>query len=293
MAERGIDRLLVPDNTHQLTPSNVRGISTYGQVSTAEDWAEATRLMFTENEYGSLGGRSFADLFPNRARVLSNEFDNAADQLRLLARSEGRAVIEAQVQDVVVTPPRLFDDAVGGRGTLVNGEIVNQGGTVVQSNAADPARWARIRDRYVAADDKTLLYNQRIRDGGPLTGGAANHLRDMRWLTSQGSFGSDATVYRGAILDSEQTAALQPGFTLTDKAPMSTGLDQATAEFYARERAIDGAVGDTVIFKIQVHAGQAAADVGGEIVLAPGSSLQVVSVTRRADGVLEVLASLA
>jgi len=196
-------------------------------------------------------------------------------------------------QRVVQQTVKTFADAVGGKGDIVNGEVFTSGGTISQSNAADPRRWAKVRDAYVGADDKTLLYNQRMRAGGKLTGGAARHARDMRWLTEQGSFSTDATVYRGAILNDAQVSQLQAGFTLTDKAPMSTGFSQDVAEFYAKERRRDGASGETVIFKIQARAGQHAADVSGEIVLPPGSSLTVQNVTRRADGVLEVLAWLA
>jgi hypothetical protein len=57
---------------HKPTPDNPAGITTYGQASPGEDFAESFRLYLMDKDLGSIGyqGETFAELFPARAKLI-------------------------------------------------------------------------------------------------------------------------------------------------------------------------------------------------------------------------------
>lgn len=62
-------------DSHRLSPSNPKGLTQYGQAAQAEDIAESWRLMQLDRLQGQIGanGERFADVFPNRAKLMKQQ----------------------------------------------------------------------------------------------------------------------------------------------------------------------------------------------------------------------------
>lgn len=148
----------------------------------------------------------------------------------------------------------------------------------------------KLRDLYVVDDDATLRLNKALREGRATASQEAKAKR-LDDFIARGTLDEDGMVFRGAVLDDDTLASLQPGARMVNKGFQSTGQEDI-ARTYVNARARDTA-GNRVIFDIEAKAGQNFGVMDGtEWVLPRNTEMRVISRSVDKDGITHVRVEL-
>lgn len=130
--------------------------------------------------------------------------------------------------------------------------------------------------------------NDHLRTGTQASEKVKKNVATLKNLIDHSSLDADTTAYRGlSPQDGKLIESLKPGALITDKGFVSMDMDSSVAAGHGGK---GGAVLEVKLLKgakaLKVH------DALGELVLPPGTSLKVTSVSTDADGVKQVKAEL-
>jgi hypothetical protein len=124
-----------------------------------------------------------------------------------------------------------------------------------------------------------------------LTGGDFKVAQAIKRAINDHVISKDTQLWRGASLPAHEVASWKPGHTITDKGFMATSTSRGLAEDALGWQSTPGK--ESVLFKIQAPEGTHGApglvdiggmsDGGGEVILAPGTSMKVVDVQKPAQ----------